>query len=1102
MNNQRREQVLKAFTLTHRQELAALARGRDVAVTAGAGSGKTSTLVARYASLLADGVDLRRVIAITFSDKAAREMRSRTRKTLGELVSVSQSEERVFWLELNARMDSARISTIHSLCAEILRAHPVEAVVDPKFEVVDESLTVALRAQVIKDTLAGMVGMPEFEPLFGIMSTGEVSTLLTNLIKKRLEAVEALESEFSMPQLICRELRSLMEMPALADPVAELRGMRGPGMFSDAGATLAGQVEELLDLWAAAQDLLASGDYVGSARALYSARREKMSLRAGNRGSETKEILRQLQTAYDVLLDPVCGGKSAKIEPLSREGEEQFLQAFRLLKPAFDLLMAAYREGLDQLGGLDFDDLESGAVHLLQNPAIRELWQSQIDAVLVDEFQDTNQRQRDIVEALAGSSGWLFVVGDAKQSIYRFRRADVTVFRDIRRSIAAKGGLPVDLDQTFRTHAPLLAGMNELLCGVMGDQEDPTQPYYEPFSPLVATRESPREGVKSPFLEVILGSGESADDARPLAARALADRLLELKAEGQIKNWDDVTLLFRASTTFPHYENAFEDANIPFVTVAGRGFYDRAEIRDLLNLLRALADPGDDLAMAGLLRSPAFGLTDAALYQLRWKDGVTCHYWAALNDELADLSDADRQRALRVVRILDELLPLVDRIPVAELLKKLVDATDYRSILAIEDTSGGGGRLWRNLDKLIEDAQASGKVNVRDFLEYLSLINDAGAREGEAPAEALGAVRLMTIHKSKGLQYPVVVLADAARSPRAIPDPVLLLPGLGLSFKLDPEPMLYRLAKLLDQRQGRAEEHRVLYVALTRAQEKLIISGHVTGDEDKGWTTRGWLEELCGAAGLDFNAIIDRAGTAYVTKTPEGHDVRCWAIPANGLAGKAEKGEDKELLPEPDILPLYAPVSVRTLPAEEDTPAPRTWRVTGGLAEVPANVVGNMVHKAIELWLFPGDARLQSLLETTALNEGLADERQREAAVAEAVELLGRLQAHPMRAEIEAAEQVYHELPYSRLVGDHAEMGYIDLLYRDAAGWQIVDFKTDVIYTEEHREELVAQYARQMRRYAGAVEQMLRQQVRVRLCFLDDRGRVGVVESNWLFEQE
>ena len=180
--------------------------------------------------------------------------------------------------------------------------------------------------------------------------------------------------------------------------------------------------------------------------------------------------------------------------------------------------------------------------------------------------------------------------------------------------------------------------------------------------------------------------------------------------------------------------------------------------------------------------------------------------------------------------------PLVDRLPVAELLKRLVDAVDYRAILASVHSSGAASRLWRNLDKLLADAQSSGLVNVRGFLEYLETLRDVGAREGEAPADAEGAVRLMTIHKAKGLEFPVVVLADAARQRTDTSEAAFLLPETGLTFKFDQfeaAPLLHRLAQFQDQQQAEAEEKRLLYVALTRAKEKLLISGHCTPDQNQ-----------------------------------------------------------------------------------------------------------------------------------------------------------------------------------------------------------------------------------------------------------------------------
>ena len=512
--------------------------------------------------------------------------------------------------------------------------------------------------------------------------------------------------------------------------------------------------------------------------------------------------------------------------------------------------------------------------------------------------------------------------------------------------------------------------------------------------------------------------------------------MLELKEQKQIRTWDDVTLLLRASTGFAAYENAFEDAGIPFVTVAGRGFYDRPEIRDVLNILRALADPADDLAMAGLLRSPAFGLTDAALYQLRWQEDAPIPYWTALQGDLEMLEDADRTRAVRVRDILNQLLPQVDRITVADLLKKLVDITDYRSILAVEDGNGTGGRLWRNLDKLLTDAQSSGQINVRDFLEYLATINDAGAREGEAPAEAQGSVRLMTIHKSKGLEFPVVVLADASREPRGGSEAIYLLPQIGLSFKLDPPPMIYRLSKWENQKQDEAESLRLLYVALTRAKDKLIINGHSTPTSKGEWQTKAWLGDLCAAAQVDADTLIQQSGTAMLLQLNSGQTVHACAVSAESGGLPANEEVQTPSHEEADLAPLYPSLlEPEAAVIHEDEPEElHAWRATGSAETIPPGVVGQMVHKAIELWLFPGDPQLLPLLETAALNAGLAHPIQRSTAVRHAVEYLERLRNHPLRSEIDAAAQRYHELPYSRRVDDHAETGYIDLLYDSPSG--------------------------------------------------------------------
>lgn len=1091
------DSVLKIFKLNDKQRVAATEFGRDVVVTAGAGSGKTSTLVARYVCLLAKGVSPRRIAAITFTKKAAREMRSRVREKLTELQQLSATaEERQIWMDLSARMDSARIGTIHSLCTEIIRTHPAEAGVDPRFEVLDEGMAAAYKVQAVNDSLKQMVEEERFLPLLRSFSVSGLNEILLDMLNRRLEVDETFAIPLNNSTRIANELRQRMAHPSIQGIISEMRGLSYVEMVGDTGDTLAPIMSDILDLWTRAEASLTSGDPIICAMYLYRIRREKLTQRGGKKGSVVKDSFDQLKALFDELLNPFTGGKDSKDAAPSMEVEDFFEELLPMMREAFNIVHQVYRDLVDAQQALDFDDLEHGAQQLLRHPEIRARWQGELDYVLVDEFQDTNQRQRDIIRALTGSPGRLFIVGDMRQSIYRFRRADVTVFSDEQERIHEEGGLRIDLDMTYRAHEPLLDLTGELLSAVIGTEADPDRKYYVPYTSLVANEKVPHEGFRAPHVEFVIGGGEDAESSRPVAARALAARLAQLKLDGQIKRWDEVALLFRAATGFPAYEDAFESAGIPFVTVAGRGFYDRPEVRDLVNILRALADPLDDLSFAGLLRSPAFGLSDAALYLLRQGD---LPYWNALQSDISMLSASDQHKAQRTIDILNEILPLVDRVPVAELLKKIVDAVDYRAILATadsksdnSDTGSTRGRLWRNLDKLLEDAQVSQQVNVRNFLDMLATLNDAGAREGEAPAEALGAVRLMTIHKSKGLEFPVVVLADASRAGRFTSPGFFLSNDLGVTLNLDPVPMLYKLARYVDKDQDECEKLRLLYVALTRAKSKLIISTSAAVSEDCGIKLREWADDLVNAAGLDLAAFLDSEDGVVDCVSNAGHPLRAWCLlPEMAVSTVNLPALEEEQAPEVNLAPLYPPLDEEREEVEEQTEL-QDLRATGGAGWIPQNVIGNLVHKAIQRWIFPGDPVLEILLRTAALDAGLATEVQVQAAIDEAVELLRRFMEHPIRNEIEGAVERYHEVPYSRLVGDHTETGYIDLMFRDDDGWQIIDFKTDTIFSEEHQAELVTEYADQMRRYADAIEALLRASARVRICFLDDMGKVEV----------
>jgi ATP-dependent helicase/nuclease subunit A len=1087
-----RKQDLK---LTPKQQLAVEAWEHDVLVTAGAGSGKTRTLVARYMALLERGVSPRHIAAITFTEKAAREMRNRVRSQVAQRANWSSTiEDQMHWQNLVSQMDSARIGTIHSLCAEMIRTHPVEAKVDPEFTVLEEGQSAAMKAQAVQDALIWATGEKETAPLFRIFSTSRLSDLLHYTLDHRLDLDLVLADQEGLNrgwQLGIKEIKTFIELRDVSQSVSALDSMDLRGeLESDAGLKFAEQIYAVLSNWRDMQTAIADGNLIPAAQYLFQIRRKHMRMNIGKKDSLAKRELLTIRDAYDESLAPWVGGVKSSDLPPSEEVELLMQDALLRLRTLIAHTTNTYRTSLEAAYSLDFDDLESKALEILKREEIRHRWRSVLQAVLVDEYQDTNARQQEIVQCLCeGRPGSLFVVGDARQSIYRFRGADVTVFRRLQEALEKPRGEVVELDLTFRAHPDLLRTLDELLAPILGTQDLPDILYHVPYSSLSSARTSSREGIMPPYVEILCGVGRSAEEARPVAAQILTQRLVELHAEGQIRRWDDVALLFRASTGFQPYEDALEAVGIPFVTVAGRGFYDRPEIRDLLNILRALADLGDDLAMAGCLRSPAFALSDEALYRLRWKGLARRSIWEALNGDLEELLDHDRESAEHARQVLSSLIPLVDRLSVAELIKDLLDRTDYRAVMA-----AGHSRLWRNVDKLLRDAHTSRTHRVRAFLDYVQTLRDVGVREGEAPAEAEGALQLMTIHRAKGLQFEIVVLADASRISSGRAQVAYLSPEIGLTAKpdgIEASSLITKLAQWIDKRESVAEENRLLYVALTRAREKVLISGHLS-EVQSGVSAGGWLKVILETLEVDVNSIADVQDRWLKRELSSGAVLAIWISAKSGEEKYPREGviEWPESHLKPLYQPLYVPARDRADPEEEAEPT-RDWRATGEHVHAPAAAIGRMVHEVIRRWISPQDPSLDNVLEHLALQEGLVDPGQRGRAVRESRKLLERFWTDPIFERIVQAEERHHELPYTlSLPQGGMDIGTIDLLYGDGDSWTIIDFKTDELRDEEALEKAVDEYRPQLMRYKRAANDLLDVSSQAFICFLDVQGAI------------
>lgn len=1065
--------------LSESQRIPAQERSKRVVLTAGAGSGKTRTLVARYMGLLAEGFQPDEVVAITFTEKAAREMRARIRNEVQkEKLTAVDALRKQFWQSLEQKMEGARIGTIHSLCSEILRNHPAEAGLDPEFTVLEEALSLVERMNAIQTTMGEMLNDSDLRALYRLLKIKSLSDLLKETLALRLEVGDWVNDPFAdghhfLPELLevwftqedCREI------------VHSIMQLSGEFLQQDTTAKGCDQVLAFQRDWNSFEELYAEGDYCSCFNALGTIRKAHHK-GIGSKTSRSFELMSAWFNFYDqnwkLMVD---------VSPIDAQLEALYFEAIRAVKRMIVRAEEIYLDNLRRQQNLDFDDLEQMALAVLTQPAVAAIWQRKVAALLVDEFQDTNNRQQQIVEILCGSQPEkLFVVGDTCQSIYRFRGADVSIFRNLEIETEKKGGMKCALMETYRTHTTLLAGMNALLGSLMQNGENAENPYLVPFIAMNTKKEKPDIECKTPFIELLIGAGENAEKGRQNSASLLARRLRDLKDTTRV-DWKDIVLLFRASTTFVYYEHELEKAGIPFVTVAGRGFYDRPEIRDLLNILTALADPWDDLSMIGLLRSPAIGMSDVGITQLRWVNGTRqpAALYLALGSELSSLSILDQAAAERARNLFTTFQPAMGCKPVSEILQQLVVFTRYQAILA-----GATERAWRNVEKLLADSATNRFYSVHAYLEYVAQINDSGAREGEAPAEAEEAVRLMTIHKAKGLEFPVVVLADIGRRANNQKGQWIHLADQGAAFKpgrLEYSPLAWRLMVKKDQVREKAEDQRLLYVAMTRAKDMLIFNGHVTSGK-RGLRVEGWLKDIAEVLQIDFSTLEEEGGEILLNLAGN-----CQLKVSMGINNLPDSYSS-----QPKASPKMESVSGLIEPLCELEWLPQT-KISPILSDELQPLVGNLLHQALETWFFPVLDQERQILVNWAYQQGYYNSDQITPAVELVCHCLRRLANHPLFHEIDHAEQKMHEIPYAIEQSGQFEAGRVDLLFKTKTGWHLLDFKSDHLKTlADCREEVLSEYRQQLRRYANVVQQLVGEVTSARICFLNAGDQLELLE--------
>jgi ATP-dependent helicase/nuclease subunit A len=1081
----------------------------NVVLEASAGTGKTSVLVSRYLNLIRAGVDPSNILAITFTRKAAAEMRERIVRELRKAAALSQADASR-WRELRDRLGDIAISTIDAFCLSLLREFPLEVDLDPGFEMADETEVLRLKDEALDRTLriGRALAASDEHVAFVLARLGETRAraALESLLERRLVAVRGLA-------------RFLAPVPAdLTSGTACARAAEG--------------VRRALDLVPGGRERFLADGPAASARFVLLA-----SDLAGPAGSGHPTSLR---AALDRLAQHVFtqegkprqrfGSLYRKEDFPSEAARKRHLAGIPVIAPALEdviarfdrdlnvlvargirrmLLVARteYRRALDARAVVDFAEGLSRALRLLgrmgEFAQSRYRLEARYQHVLVDEFQDTSRAQWRLVADLVASWGEgaglaqegvippsIFIVGDRKQSIYGFRDAEVRVFGTAHRSIAR---LREDRDvhraltHSFRAVPALQAFTNDLFASVEKAPGGGDVFRYGADDRFPERTESDEQRAGAVGLVVADGPRALAEAVADRIARILAGEIIRDRQTGVRRPAEpgDIAVLFRTRASHREVEQALTARRIPTYVYKGLGLFDADEIKDVVALLRYLADPWSDLRAAALLRSRIVRLSDAGIRLL-----APALAASLLGSEpplaAAGLDDEDRAVLLLARSSVARWIDLADRIPHAELLDRILAETAYAF-----ETRGPRLRQTReNLKKMrsfVRRIQNRGYATLGRIAAHLDRLS--AGDESNATIDAVDAVSLMTVHAAKGLEFPVVFVVNIERGSGGRPAPVVI------TYGGRPRRPLVSVDGMLDdadaavRTRDREEAKRLLYVAVTRARDRLYLAAALADGRLRAG--RGSLAELfpvsLTAAIVDAGA---RAADGRVTWTPADgrrHVLDVSTMPASVPPEIASPGEAREARAPDDFAAVsqtrgIGRTSVTRLAAPEREPAggagaARAERGRGS----DAALAGTLVHRLFQFE--PADwTRPRSIDEVVDQARRLcrADEMASadtpDTLLARAARAYLDLRERPDVRAVLTSGTCLFEVPFSLAEADAAAAdrllivrGAIDcLVVRPDKRVVVLDFKTGS-RREEHDLQL-ALYVRAARALVGAAE--------------------------------
>ena len=816
--------------LTKKQKEIISLRGVNISINANAGAGKTFTLIERITALLSAGTPAGRILAVTFTDKAAQELKAK-------LIARAQEKDLPYW-----EIESAYLGTFHSLCGRILRENCFQAGLPPNFETLPEIPAALLLEETIEACLEEK------------LAAGSAAT------DKLLEA-------YSRQDLVECCVKILAALRAYGLPADKLRAKTAPQIqakileindkylrqiyaeIQNLCRTLSDQpdTEKFTEMRNAAARLGAKEYSLENLRALG----ENIDLRSGGREvSADKAALKKIKQ--------LCKNNHDFIY-FAEAKEADFAELTVSLSELLAEIQTAYNRRKNQRNQLDFDDLQERALRLLENnPELAKHYRDFFAAVLVDEFQDTNEVQDQLITLLAGPHK-LCLVGDWKQSIYLFRYADRRLFQKYREHYAQGAGQNLELQENFRSAKEIIDFANACCAPLFA--ADPGTPGYEPliFGNTAGLRQL-RGHVEIAFAPILQSPGgqpsaeySAAEKARQTEAVYIAHQIQELQKHKPFSAQNKCALLLPYFSHIDTFTDALDAAGLKYVLESGGSYYSQGEIVDALNFLNALNNPADDFRLAAALRSEMVNLSDQALFLLtRGKNKKQPLYDLLSHADSKSLAGADAEKLKKFLTSYRELRGLLGKLPVSKILQLTLEKTFFiNNALSCRENAE---RKLANLHKLLDISKSFDDKSLQYFSNYIQKLQEKESREEEADLSDNSSVRIMPIHKAKGLEFENVFVADLYRHRdmlrlakiifhKDLYRDSLTQEELGIPLALSkaadqdaPEAdnisLAYAHARRKQEQLELEESRRLFYVAITRAKEKLFLTSACQPQKD------------------------------------------------------------------------------------------------------------------------------------------------------------------------------------------------------------------------------------------------------------------------------